>query len=126
MKLFLTGVTGYIGSKIALAAVAKGFEVHALIRNINSISKPDHPQIKYFKGDITDFNSVVAAINGCHYVIHTAALTQLWHKDKSEMYAVNVGGTRNVLQAAYENGIKKFVFTSSCSVFGPSPLKPLS
>ena len=126
MKLFLTGVTGYIGSKVALAAVAKGFEVHALIRNINAITKPDHPKIKYFKGDITDFNSVITAMEGCHYVLHTAALTQLWHKDRSEMYAVNVGGTRNILQAALVNGIKKFVFTSSCSVFGPSPSKPLS
>lgn len=125
MKLFLTGVTGYIGSKIALAAVAKGFDVHALIRNINAGSKPDHPKIKYFKGDITAYNSVVAAMQGCQYVLHTAALTQLWHKDRSHLYAVNVGGTRNVLQAALENNVKRFVFTSSCSIFGPSTSKPL-
>jgi nucleoside-diphosphate-sugar epimerase len=126
MKLFLTGVTGYIGSKVALAAVAKGFEVHALIRNPDAFTKPDHPNIKYFKGDITDYNSVNTAMKECSYVMHTAALTQLWHSDRSKMYAVNVGGTRNVLQAAIENNIQKFVFTSSCSVFGSSPLKPLA
>lgn len=59
-------------------------------------------------------------MKGCDVAIHAAALTQLWDKDASLFYRINVEGTENVLQAALETGVKKVVFTSSCAVLGPS------
>jgi len=125
MKLFITGVTGYIGHKLAMAAVKKGYKVNALIRNEDDPKRPIHPSINFFRGDITNFDSLIDAMKGCDAVIHAAGLTQLWNKDRSLFYKVNVGGTRNMLEAALHHNVKKFVFTSSCAVLGPSFNKPV-
>ncbi|HZH36851.1 MAG TPA: NAD-dependent epimerase/dehydratase family protein [Flavisolibacter sp.] len=126
MKIFITGATGYIGHQLALTAAEKGFSVCALVRNTYAANLPKHPAIEYCKGDVTDYTSVVKAMAGCDTVMHAAALTQLWHKDRSEFYRVNVMGTRNVLEAAYFHGVYKFVFTSSCAVLGPSKERPVA
>lgn len=126
MKLFITGVTGYIGHRLMLAAIKKGYTVHALVRNTNSPKLFQHQNVFYFKGDITNYSSVVKAMDGCDVVMHAAGITQLWHKERSIFYSVNVGGTRNVLEAACFHNVKRFVFTSSCAVLGPSSLFPVS
>ena len=124
MKLFITGITGYIGSRLAEAAVAKGYKVHALVRQ-NRVNENSNA-ITYFTGDVTDYDSVLNAMRGCDYVMHAAAITRLWDKNSSQLYHINVGGTRNVLKAAKELGVKRLVFTSSCAVLGPSDQKPLA
>lgn len=126
MKIFITGATGYIGHKLALSAAGKGYQVSALVRSVQSPNLPRHNNIRFFKGDVTDPASVMQAIAGCEYVLHAAALTQLWHKDRSLFYQVNVTGTRNVLEAALQHGVKKFVFTSTCGVLGPSAGRPVT
>ncbi|HEY0749974.1 MAG TPA: NAD-dependent epimerase/dehydratase family protein [Chitinophagaceae bacterium] len=124
MKLFITGITGYIGSRLAEAAVAKGYKVHALVRQ-NRVNENSNA-ITYFTGDVTDYDSVLNAMRGCDYVMHAAAITRLWDKNSSQLYHINVGGTRNILKAAKELGVKRLVFTSSCAVLGPSDQKPLA
>lgn len=126
MKLFLTGATGYIGHKLALAAARQGYAVTALVRNLSSHNLPVHPAIQFCRGDVTDYTSVLQAMKGCDAVLHAAALTQLWHKDASQFYRINVMGTRNVLEAAHLLGIEKLVFTSSCAVLGPSKDRPVT
>ena len=126
MKLLITGSTGYIGQKLALAAAKKGYVVHALVRNPASPNRPLHENIHYFKGDINDTASIATAIQGCDAVLHAAALAQLWNKDRNLFYKVNVDGTKNMLQAAKQEGVKKFLFTSSCAVLGPSYAQPVS
>src|SRR5215213_3697103 len=125
MKIFITGTTGYIGHNLLVAAIKKGYEVHALIRSL-SIKQLVHPDIHYFEGDVTDLNSIIESMKGCDAVFHTAGITQLWHRDSSIFYKVNVGGTKNVLEAALYHGVQKFVFTSSCAVLGPSDNYPIS
>ena len=126
MKIFITGVTGYIGHNLALAAIKKGYTVHALVRNTSSPQLIVHEKINYFKGDVTDYDSVVKAMEICDAVIHAAGITQLWHHDRSVFYRVNVGGTRNVLEAACFHNVKKFVYTSTCGVLGPSLRYPVA
>ncbi len=126
MKIFLTGATGYIGHQLALTAVQRGHSVSALVRNIQSSNLPRHPNIQFHKGDVTDLPSVINAMAGCDCVLHAAALTQLWHKDRSLFYRINVMGTHNVLEAALQHKVQKFVFTSSCAVLGPSNGQPVS
>lgn len=125
MKIFITGATGYIGHRLMLAAVSKGHKVHALVRNPSSTQIITHQNISYFKGDITDYNSVLAAMEDCDAVMHAAGITQLWHPDRTVFYRVNVGGTKNILEAASFHNIKKFVFTSTCGVLGPSFKYPI-
>lgn len=124
MKIFITGVTGYIGHKLLLAAIGKGYSVQALVRK-QLPQLPLMQQVQYKAGDITDFDSVMKAMDGCDAVMHAAGMTRLWHKDRSVFYKVNVEGTRNVLNAACHHGVKRLVFTSTCAVLGPSANLPL-
>ncbi len=126
MKIFITGVTGYIGYKMMHAALSKGYTVHALVRGKGNGIRFLHANLHYFYGDITDIQSVKIAMKGCHIVFHVAAITQLWHKNKSLFYEVNVGGTKNVLEAASCLEVQKFIFTSSCAVLGPSSNYPVA
>ena len=126
MRILITGATGYIGYKLAMEAARKNYTVHILVRDLQSPLLPKHPNIIKFKGDITDKASVMAAMMNCDKVMHAAAIAKLSAKDNSIFYAVNVEGTRNMLDAALASGIKKFVFTSSGAVIGPSGKYPMS
>ena len=126
MKIFVTGSTGYIGQKLALAAAEKGWTVHALVRNLNSKFIPVHPNIILFKGDIKNKMSIEKAMKGCVYVFHTAAFTKEGDDQNPEFEKVNVQGTQNVLHVALSEKIQRFVFTGSCSVYGPSDQWPIS
>ena len=126
MKILITGATGYIGHKLALEAVARNYTVHILVRDMQSPLVPVHPNIIKFKGDITDKESVLAAMKGCDNVMHVAAIAKLWDKDSSIFYKVNVEGTRNILDAALMLGVKKLIYTSTCAVIGPSDKNPMN
>jgi len=126
MKILITGASGYIGYKLAMEAARRNYTVHILVRDLQSPLLPVHPNINKFKGDITDKTSVMAAMMNCDKVIHAAAVAKLSAKDHTIFYAVNVEGTRNMLDAALVLGVKKFVFTSSGAVIGPSAKYPMS
>ncbi|MEP7165022.1 MAG: NAD-dependent epimerase/dehydratase family protein [Ferruginibacter sp.] len=124
MKILVTGATGYVGHQLALTLAESGQEVHVLVRNPLSVNVPLHKNIRVFAGDITDRQSITAAILNCEQVYHTAALVKLFAKDPADFYKTNVEGTRNVLAKALEAGVKKLVMTSSCGVMGPSLNEP--
>ena len=126
MRILITGATGYIGYKLAMEAARRNYTVHILVRDLNSPLLPVHPNIIKFKGDITDKGSVMAAMMNCDKVMHAAAIAKLSARDNSIFYSVNVEGTRNMLDAALALGVKRFVFTSSGAVIGPSGKFPMS
>ena len=125
-KILVTGATGYIGHAVAKAAAEAGYVVHILVRNLSSPNKPSHPAIRCFAGDIVDKRAVMGAIAGCDAVIHCAGLTRLFSRKSDVFYRTNVEGTRVLLECAINEGAKRFVFTSSCAVAGPSLVHPLS
>lgn len=120
MKVLITGSTGYIGHQLAIRLAKKNYEVIALIRELDSNKIPVHKNIKPFKGDICDYQSVVRAVENCDYVFHTAAFTDLKCKKIEPFYNVNVQGTSNVLNASLQAGVKKVIYTSTLAVFGPA------
>jgi nucleoside-diphosphate-sugar epimerase len=120
MKVLLTGATGYVGHQLALKLASKDIIVHALVRDINSIKIPKHKNIIVFHGDVCNYQSIESAIHECLFVFHTAAYTNLKCKDIDVFYQTNVVGTENLLKAALKNKIKKVIYTSSLSVYGPS------
>ena len=126
MNILITGATGYIGYKLAMEAARRNYTVHILVRDLESPLLPVHPNIIKFKGDITDKTSVMTAMKNCDQVMHAAAIAKLSAKDNNVFYSVNVEGTRNMLDAALELNVKKFVFTSSGAVIGPSGKYPMS
>jgi nucleoside-diphosphate-sugar epimerase len=120
MKVFLTGATGYVGLQLALKLASENFLVHALIRDINSNKIPKHKNIVVFEGDLCDYESICKAMEGCSYVFHTAAYTNLKCKSIDNFYRGNVVGTQNVLNAALHHQVKKVIYTSTLATFGPS------
>ncbi|GAA4290027.1 NAD-dependent epimerase/dehydratase family protein [Aestuariibaculum suncheonense] len=120
MKVLVTGATGYIGHQLAMSLASKDVVVHALCRDIHSFKVPTHKNIMVFEGDLCEKSSIEEAIKGCDYVFHTAAFTNLTCKNIHNFYQANVVGTEHLLEASLEQGVKKFVFTSTLSVYGPS------
>ncbi len=118
--VLVTGSTGYVGSKLSLALAQKGYSVRALFRNVKKTPPLMHPNIRLFKGSILDRITLDEAMIGCEGVFHTAAFVRLWSNDKSIYYKTNVEGTKNVLNAAKNGGVKRVICTGTAGVFGPS------
>ena len=120
MKALITGATGYIGQQLAMELAKRNFIVHALVRDMDSDKIPKHNNIIPFKGDICNLKSIQKAVTNCDYVFHTAAFTDMKCNKIDRFYQTNVIGTTNVLQASLNKQVKKVVFTSTLSVFGPA------
>lgn len=120
MKIFISGATGFIGSRLALRLANNGHMVHALYRDASKVSIIEHPNITLFKGDILDYNSLMPAIEGCSQIYHTAAFAKVWDKDNSMIYRQNIEGAANVIRAGIETGVNKIVCTSTAGVLGNS------
>ncbi|PWT93035.1 MAG: hypothetical protein C5B54_02500 [Acidobacteria bacterium] len=125
MNIFITGATGYIGNQLALKLANSNVIVHALVRNPSKAKCLDHSNIRLFKGDINDIDSVRRAMQGCEQVYHLAAFARLWAKPSDIFYKTNVDGTKNILDAAVEHRVSRLVYTSSTAVFGQSFKEPL-
>jgi farnesol dehydrogenase len=124
MNIFITGATGYIGNNLAKKLAGDGNILHALCRNENT-HLLSHPNIKIFKGDITDKASIEKAMKDCAQVYHLAAYARVWSKDSSTYYKLNVEGLKNVLDAAQKFNVQKIVFTSTAGTLGPSGTRPV-
>lgn len=120
IKIFITGATGFIGIRLSLKLAEEGYRVHALFRSSEKAKFLNHPNIKLFKGDILDIQSISKAVEGCSVVYHVAAFTEIWIKDESIINKLNVTGFLNVLNCAKATQVKKVIFTSTAGVFGPS------
>jgi farnesol dehydrogenase len=120
MKYFITGATGFIGNRLTEELLKDGSEIHILGRSKKKVDVLYGKQVDYFEGDLLDFDVIRGAMKGCDSVFHLAALAQLWSKDKTESYNANVIGTKNILEAALLNKIRRVVFTSSAATLRPS------
>ncbi|MCX7984605.1 MAG: SDR family oxidoreductase [Bacteroidetes bacterium] len=119
--IFVTGATGFIGSKLITTLSERGCNVHALCRPSSNRTGILRDQVRFVEGDITDFDSLVQGMKGCSYVFHLAAYAKNWSSDPSLYYRYNVDGMRNVLNAAAMCGIERIVLTSTIVTFGPTP-----
>ncbi|HEY1586115.1 MAG TPA: NAD-dependent epimerase/dehydratase family protein, partial [Polyangia bacterium] len=122
MRVLLTGGTGFLGSHIAHALVAAGHEVIALVRPAR-LSTPNTqlPTANRVLGDVLDLGSLRAAVRGCEAVVHAAAMVEFAPRHAARQREVNVEGTRHVLQASREAGVKRLVHTSSIAAVGRAP-----
>lgn len=122
MKYFITGATGFIGKELTKQILSQGGIVHAMVRSPEKARQIKHTNLKLFKGDITDSAAISKAMRGCDYVLHLAGYAKPWSKDKNLPYTINVLGTKNILESALENNIKRVVFTSTAGTLKPSDI----
>ncbi|MCB9701800.1 MAG: SDR family NAD(P)-dependent oxidoreductase [Myxococcales bacterium] len=116
MRYFITGATGFIGGHVARQLLAAGHEVVALVRTPAKAQALAEAGAELAPGDITDRASVAAAMAGVDGVFHIAAWYEVGVADTSRAYAINVGGTRTVLEVMRDLGIPKGVYTSTLAV----------
>lgn len=124
ISVFVSGATGFLGQHLVPLLLDRGFHLNLLVRNPDDAGWMEALQRKHttgslrlFEGDITDLNSISAAISGCQLAVHAAGLFRFWG-EKAAFDAVNVEGTRNVAKAAAEGGVRRFVHISSLAVVG--------
>ncbi|GIV77672.1 MAG: oxidoreductase [Litorilinea sp.] len=116
--VLVTGATGYIGGRLAERLVTEeGVHVRGLVRNPAKAAELARRGIEVVPGDITDPASLQGAMAGCQVVFHAAAwVSEAGSRD--EVWAVNVQGTQNVVDAALAAGVQRLVHVSSCAVYG--------
>ena len=117
-KVLVTGANGFVGSAVAHKLVEAGFSVRALVREKGPYSNLADLDIEFIEGDLRDRASIDRAVAGVRYVFHVAADYRLWAPDPGEIYATNLEGTRNVMQAALRAGVERIVHTSSVATIG--------
>jgi len=120
-KILITGSSGFLGSEVIRQAVAQGHEVTALKRATSNVGALEGLRIRWAVGDVTDAASLVDALKGQEYCIHTAGDTSYLLKDRSRLERVNVEGARNIATAAKAAGVKRLVHTSSVAAVGYDP-----
>lgn len=122
MNCFLTGATGFIGMRLAERLSAEGHSARCLVRSPERFMMLSHlPGLSPVVGDLDNIASLEEGVRGCDTVFHLAAYAKPWSKDKSLPQRINVNGTENILKTSLAAGVKRFVFTSSAAVIGPSP-----
>ena len=118
MKCFVTGASGFIGGNLVRELVARGHEVKALVRHGADLRCLADVDFEKLEGDLTDPASLKAGLYGCDWCFHVAAVYHLWMRNYRPMYAANVEGTRNVIQAAGSAGCSRIVYTSTVGCIG--------
>ena len=138
LKILITGCAGFIGSNLLEFFLKKGLAVKGLdnfstgsIKNMDEVLKDvsssrKKPVFDFIEGDIRDYGKCIEATRDIDIVFHQAALGSVQRsienpKDSSE---VNIEGTLNLLRASTENGVKRFLYASSSSVYGDTEILP--
>jgi dihydroflavonol-4-reductase len=120
-KVLVTGASGFIGSAIAHKLVEAGFSVRALVRGTSPRAHLADLGVEFFEGDVRDRKSLDRAVAGMRYVFHAAADYRLWTRDPGEIFATNVEGTRNLMEAALGAAVERVVHTSSVATLALRP-----
>ena len=113
MTTLVTGASGFLGSHVARQLVARGESVRVLLRaSSNNRAIADLP-LEYVTGDLRDSASLARALTDVTRVFHVAADYRLWAKRKQDIYDSNVGGTKNLVEAAKRANVSQFIYTST-------------
>lgn len=119
-RVLVTGGAGFVGANLVTTLLDRGHWVRSFDRAPSLL--PAHPQLEVLQGDITDADVCAAAVDGIDTIFHTAAIIELMggasvtDEYRQRSFAVNVGGTENLLHAGQRAGVQRFVYTSSNSV----------
>ncbi|HLZ99387.1 MAG TPA: hopanoid-associated sugar epimerase [Steroidobacteraceae bacterium] len=118
MRALVTGASGFVGAAVARALMAAGWDVRVLVRPTSDRTNLANLPVALAVGDLSDAPSLAPALSNCEALFHVAADYRLGARDPSQLYRTNVEGTRNLLSAAVQAGVKKIIYTSSVATMG--------
>jgi dihydroflavonol-4-reductase len=118
MNCFVTGASGFLGANLVHELAGRGHHVKTLLRPTSDSRGLRGVDFEKIEGDLNDRARLVKVIHGCEWCFHVAASYHLWLRDYRPMYAANVEGTRNVLEAAAAAGCSRIVYTSTVGCIG--------
>ena len=119
-RILVTGGAGFVGANLVTELLDRGYQVRSFDRAASAL--PPHERLEVLQGDICDPDTVATAVAGVDTIFHTAAIIDLMggasvtEEYRRRSFAVNVGGTQNLVHAAQACGVKRFVYTASNSV----------
>lgn len=116
-KVFVTGAAGMLGSNICRELLRQNYEVVALSLDEASSKTISDLPIEIVYGDILDYAFLKEQMRDCDYIIHVAALTQVWPRRDSKINDVNICGTKIIVKVAQELGVKRMVHIGSAASF---------
>ena len=119
-RTLLTGATGFIGSHLLTFLVARGEDVAVVLRPSTPADTLAAKPAKVLRADVRDRRAMRRALKGVERLYHVAGTTNLG-LSREEVFALNVEGTRVVLEEALRAGVQRVVFTSSVAAIGPAP-----
>lgn len=130
-RFLVTGGAGFIGSNLCEALLRRGYEVRCLDdlstgKRANVESFDSNGDFEFIEGDIKDIDVCKDACRNVDYVLHQAAWGSVPRSIEMPLFycANNITGTLNMMEAARQNGVKRFVYASSSSVYGDEPALP--
>lgn len=120
MKALVTGATGFVGSYLIETLLKHGYQVRALARKTSDVQFIQSLGVEIVYGNLDDPQSLNSAVDSVELVLHAAGKIDLGWGNWAEFERINVDGTRNILEASANAGVKRFLYVSSATVYAPS------
>lgn len=117
-KILITGANGMLATNTITKLTERGYQVKGMLRNKQRFKGEFHSNLELFEGHINNTEDIKKALEGCDSVIHAAAFTRQDVPKYKPYREINVDATRNILDAAIENELKKFIYVGTANSFG--------
>jgi dihydroflavonol-4-reductase len=118
VKAFVTGATGFVGSAVVRSLLRRGTAVKVLARRTSDLRNIAGLHLEVVYGDLLDGDALTGALRGCDALYHVAAYYSTSQTDAQALYEINVRGTKAVMRAALEAGVRRVVHTSTIGTIG--------
>ncbi|MBD0832456.1 NAD-dependent epimerase/dehydratase family protein [Aestuariibaculum sediminum] len=125
LKVLVTGANGLLGTNTIIELLKQGYQVIGLVRNSDNYIGEYHKNLTLEEGDILDLHSLEKALMGCTYVIHTASISSPKISKYKTFEEINVHGTKNLIDAALKQKVKKVIYIGTANIFGFGTLENL-
>jgi len=117
MKVLITGATGLLGGHLLRELQQRGEEIRALVLPVENAQKLTDQGVEVMRGDVTDASTLTTVVEDIDVIIHLAGMMGVW-RPLADYRLVNVTGSENLYRAAQKAGVRRFVHTSSHTVYG--------
>ena len=117
MKVLITGATGLLGGHLIKELQQRGEDIRALVLPVENADKLEKQGVEVMRGDITDASTLEPAVQNVELIFHLAGMMGVW-RPISDYRLVNVTGSENLYKAAQKAGVRRYVHTSSHTVYG--------